>query len=120
MDKRMSRMNVSIKVDKGRYRVPIPKRRMQLSANVSFSVCSHKGRWIVALTEGWDKEFSTCNTLSRSNAIKLISFLSDYVNLVKPTETTVLNASIRAKTNSIVRDAEQLTGLAMKNQEVKA
>lgn len=102
----------SVKIGRGRFRVPIPKKRMQLSANLGFSVCEHKGRWVVALTEGWDKEFWTCNTLNRSGALKMIAFLSDYVNLVNPTEATVLNASIRARTNSIVRDANALTGLA--------
>lgn len=103
----------SIKVDRHTFRVPIPKKRMQLSANIHFAICNHKNRWIVALTQGWDKEFIGCNTLNRTQALKMISFLSDYVNLVKPTEATVLNASIRARTNSITRDTEALTGLAV-------
>lgn len=104
----------SIKVDRHKFRVPIPKRRIQISADLSLSVCLHKNRWICAFTRGWDREFRTCDTLNRSQALKMISFLSDYVNLVKPTEATVLNASIRARTNSIVRDSEALTGLAVK------
>jgi hypothetical protein len=105
----------SIKVDRHVYRVPIPKRRMQISTLLHASVCEHKNRWIIAFTEStWnDYRFKTCNTLNRTQALKMISFLSDYVNLVKPTEATVLNASIRAKTNSIIRDTESLTGLAV-------
>lgn len=106
----------SIKVEQNKYRVPIPKRRMQISANMTISVCNHKGRWIVAFTEGWDYVFNGCDTLNRTQALKMISFLSDYVNLVKPTEATVLNASIRARTNSMIRDAEALTGLAVSNE----
>lgn len=104
----------SIKVARHRYRCPIPKRRMKISADLHLSVCRHKGRWVAAFTHGWDKEFRGCDTLNRTQALKMISFLSDYVNLVKPTEATHLNASIRAKTNSIVRDAEALSGIAVK------
>lgn len=103
----------SIKIEKNRHRVPIPKRRMQISVDLRLSVCEHKGRWVIAFTRGWDNEFIGCDTINRSEALKMISFLSDYINLVKPTKATVLNASIRARTNSIVRDTEALTGLAM-------
>lgn len=106
----------SIKLDRHRYRVPRPKRRLQISVDLQMSVCNHKGRWVVAYTYGWDHFFRPCDTLNRTQALKMISFLSDYVNLVKPTEATTLNASIRAKTNSITRDAEALTGLAMEKK----
>jgi len=107
----------SIKLERHKYRVPIPKRRMQISADLSLSICEHKGRWIVAYTRGWDKVFDSCDTLNRTQALRMISFLSDYINLVKPTNETVLNASIRARTNSITRDAEALTGLALRNKK---
>ena len=103
----------SIKIEKRKYRVPIPKRRIQINVDLKLSVCEHKGRWILAFTRGWDNIFYGNETLNRTQALKMISFLSDYVNLVKPTEATVLNASIRARTNSIVRDSEALTGLAV-------
>jgi hypothetical protein len=108
----------SIKTLRNKYRVPIPKRRMQVSVDLKLSVCEHKGRWIVAFTHGWDNEFMGCDTLNRTQALKMISFLSDYVNLVKPTQATQLNASIKARTNSIVRDAEALTGLAVTNHDL--
>lgn len=104
----------SIKTGKKTYAVPRPKRRIQISADVSFSVCHHKGRWVVALTKGYGREFRSCDRLNRTEALKMISFLSDYVNLVKPTEATHLNKTIRAKLNSVTRDAEALTGLAAK------
>jgi hypothetical protein len=110
---RMKTRYRSIKIERNKYRVPIPKRRMQISADMKLSVCEHKGRWVAAFTHGWDNVFYGCDTLNRTEALKMISFLSDYVNLVKPTEATVLNASIRARTNAIVRDAETLTGLAV-------
>jgi len=103
----------SIKVDRHTFRVPIPKKRMQLSANAHFAICNHKNRWIVALCEGVEHKFRTCNRLNRSEALKMIAFLSDYINLVGPTDATVLNASIRARTNGIMRDANSLTGLAV-------
>lgn len=109
----------SIKVERNKYRVPIPKRRMQISADMKLSVCEHKGRWIAAFTHGWDNTFDGCDTLNRTQALKMISFLSDYVNLVKPTEATILNASIRARTNQITRDTEALTGLAVTTKENK-
>lgn len=106
----------SIKLERNKYRVPIPKRRMQISADLSLSICNHKGRWIVAFTQGWDKIFWGCDTLNRTQALRMISFLSDYVNLVKPTEATHLNATIRAKSNSIIRDTEHLTALAVERK----
>lgn len=109
----------SIKIARNHYRVPIPKRRMQISVDLTVSICNHKGRWVAAFTHGWDKEFYGCDTLNRTQALKMISFLSDYVNLVKPTEATFLNASIRAKTNSIIRDAESLTGIAATSENKK-
>ena len=108
----------SIKTAQNKYRVPIPKRRMQVSVDLKLSVCEHKGRWIVAFTHGWDNEFYGCDSLNRTQALKMISFLSDYVNLVRPTQATALNASIKARTNSIVRDAEALTGLAVTNHDL--
>lgn len=106
----------SIKIERGKYRVPIPKRRTQINVDLKLSICEHKGRWVLAFTRGWDNVFNGNETLNRSQALKMISFLSDYVNLVGPTEATVLNSSIRARTNSIVRDAESLTGLAVAKQ----
>jgi len=103
----------SIKIERNKYRVPIPKRRMQVSADMKISVCNHKGKWIIAFTRGWDNIFYGCDTLNRTQVLKLISFLSDYINLVKPTEATALNASARSRTNGIIRDVEQLTALAL-------
>lgn len=107
----------SIKIERHKYRVPIPKRRLQISADMRMSVCNHKGRWVIAYTYGFDHVFRSCDTLNRTQALKMISFLSDYINLVKPTEATVLNASARAKTNSIIRDVESLTALAMNDEQ---
>ncbi len=112
----MSHLYKSCKVDRHKYRVPRPKRNMQISADMSASIVEHKGRWIVAFTHGWERHFQSCNRLNRSDALKMISFLCDYINLVKPIETTVLNKSIRAKTNGMIRDAEALTAIAMKRE----
>jgi len=113
-------MYKSYKVEGYKYRIPRPKRSFQISADLKLSVVNHKSRWIIAFARGHERIFSTCDRLNRSEALSLISFLSDYVNLVKPTEATVLNASLRAKTNGIVRDAEALTGLAVSNDTQKA
>jgi hypothetical protein len=96
----------------------IPKRSFQIGVWKQFSICHHNGRWVVSLTSGKrTRYFNHGETINRTQALKLISFLSDYVNMVKPTEETILNKSIRAKTNSTIRDAETLTGLAIKNKE---
>lgn len=111
----------SIKVERHKYSVPIPKRRLQISVGTHLCVCNHKGRWVVAFTQGngfSEYFFEGRNTLNRTQALKMISFLSDYVNLVKPTEATFLNASVRAKTNSVIRDTEALTGLAIKKNKL--
>jgi hypothetical protein len=107
----------SIKIGSNHYRVPIPKRRMQVSADLKISVCEHKGRLAVAFTRGWDNEFYGCDTLNRTQALKLICFLSDYVNMVKPTEATALNASLKASTNRIIKTGQELTALAVKSED---
>lgn len=103
----------SQKVSKNLYRVPRPKRRMQINANESFNVVNHKGRWIVALASGHERTFKGNQTLNRTQAISLINFLSDYVNLVKPTQATTLHARIKASSNIITRASNELTGLAV-------
>jgi hypothetical protein len=102
--------NESIKIGKNLFRAKNPKRRMQLNAYQTLAVVKHKGRWIVALTEGWDREFHSCNTINRTDALRIISFLGDYVNLVKPTNETLLNASIKSSANRITRNANELFG----------
>jgi hypothetical protein len=103
----------SYKVKGYQYRIPRPKRSFQISADLKLSVCNHKSRWIIAFARGHERVFSTCDRLNRSDALALINFLSDYVNLIKPTEATVLNASAKARTNGIIRDVAALTGLAV-------
>lgn len=107
----------SQKVSKNLYRVPRPKRRMQLNANEKFCVVNHKGRWIVALAKGLDSQFKSCDTLNRTQALLLINFLAEYVNLVKPTNATTLNASIKASVNRITKASHELTGIATRNED---
>lgn len=92
---------------------------MQISANFQLSIVNHKNRWVAAFTHGWDYEFNGCDTLNRTRALQMISFLSDYVNLVQPTDETILNASLKAKTNGIRRDVDALTALALKKEDKK-
>lgn len=106
----------SVKIGSSKYRVPRPKRKMQLNANDSFCIVNHKGRWIVALAKGWDREFYSCDTINRTQALNLISFLSDYVNLVKPTEATALTSSLKASTNRIVRVGQELSAIAIRGE----
>lgn len=111
--------NKSIKLEKGLYRIPIPKRKIAINIETSLSICHHKGRWIVALTNEYkwgQRTFKQNETINRSQALKIISFLSDYVNLVKPTEATALNASLKSSTNRIKNVGAELTGLAIKNE----
>lgn len=106
----------SIKVEKNKYRVPRPKRRFSINVSDKLCICFHKGRWIVALThdERWESHFFANQTINRTQALKLIGFLSDYVNLIKPTEATFLNATIKASANRIIKNANDLTGKAVK------
>lgn len=112
------RLYKSVKIGKSKYRVPRPKRRQQLNANDCFCVVNHKGRWIVALTSGWDREFYSCDTLNRTQALNLIQFLSDYVNMVKPNEVTALNASIKVATNRIIKTNKEFTALVSSTAEL--
>jgi len=109
----------SIKVDRNKYRVLCPKRRMQISADLKMSICEHKGRLIVAFTTGFDNVFWGCDTLNRTQAIKMIEFLSNYVHMVKPTVESVINANIKAKTNSIQRDSAEYLALIAKMKSTK-
>jgi hypothetical protein len=107
------RLYKSIKI-KGhnKYRAPIPKRRMQISADLKMSIVEHKGRWVIAFVRGWEHEFNGCDTLNKSDALKALNFLCDYLNLVAPNDVTILNASMRARTRGLLRDAEKLTAVA--------
>lgn len=105
----------SVKIGKSKYRAPRPKRRMQINATDCLAVVNHKNRWIIALASGWDREFYSCDTINRTQALQMIGFLSDYVNLVKPTEATAINAGLKASTNRIVKASNELTGKAVRN-----
>lgn len=110
----------SYKIGKGLYRVNRPKRKLGINVETGLSVCNHKGRWIVALTRengfGRDRTFKQNETINRTQALKMIQFLSDYINLVKPTEATALNASLRSSANRITKTGNELTGLAIKQR----
>lgn len=82
-------------------------------------IVKHKGRWVVALThdEGWKSYFFGNQTINRTEALKLIGFLSEYVNLVKPTEATFLNSTIKVSASRIIRNANELTGKATRGKK---
>lgn len=103
------------KVDKNRYSAKRPKRRISLNVSRSLNIVHHKGRWVVALTEDdWsNRTFRSCDTINRTEALKIISFLSDFINMVKPTEATALAAGIRASTNRTLRIATELSAIAI-------
>lgn len=106
----------SIKIAHNKYRVPIPKRRMQISVDLKMSVVEHKGRLVIAYTRGFDNIFDGCDTINRTTAIKMIGFLSDYVNMVRPTKSTALNSAIKKNSNSIMNYTNHLTGLKIKGE----
>jgi hypothetical protein len=87
----------------------------------SLNICHHKGRWVVALTDDdWsNRTFRSCDTINRTEALKIIGFLVDYINMVKPTEATSLTASIKASTNRAIRAACELSAIAV-NAETEA
>ncbi len=107
------RLNKSVKMGDNIYRVPRPKKSMKINANEAFCICEHKGRWVVAITSGWERVFKGNQKLNRTEALQLISFLSYYVNLVKPTDATTLHASIKVSANRITRSANELAGIAL-------
>ncbi len=92
-----------------KYRVPIPLKRMQISADLHMGIVNHKSRLIIAFMHGFDRVFYGCDTLNRTDALEALNFLCDYLNMVAPNDVTVLNASMRAKTRGLLRDAEKLT-----------
>jgi hypothetical protein len=110
----------SVKIDKNKYHVPRPKRRVSLNVMRSLNIVNHKNRWVVALTDdGWSsRHFRSCDTINRTEALKIIGFLVEYINLVKPTEATALTASMKASTNRTMRVASELSAIAV-DAEIK-
>jgi hypothetical protein len=110
----------SSKISKNKYTIRRPKRRLSLNVTRSLNICNHKGRWVVALTDDdWSNRiFRSCDTINRTEALKIISLLVDYINLVKPTEATALTASIRASTNRTLKVASELSAIAL-NSEIQ-
>lgn len=110
----------SRKVGKNLYEVDIPKKRFAINVVDSLNIVQHKGRWVVALAVERGiygrRIFVGNQTLNRTQAIKLINFLSEYINLVKPTEVTALQASIKASTNRTVRTSQELVAVALRSE----
>lgn len=46
--------------------------------------------------------------MSYSNALRLMAFIAKYINMVKPTEATILAASTKAHCKGIVRDQDKM------------
>lgn len=103
-----------------KYNFPRPRRKLGLNVFRSLCIGHHKGRWVVALTEDtWTQRiFRSCDTINRTDALRIIQFLTDYINLVKPTDATTLNASIKASANRILKNNQELTAIAL-NEEMK-
>lgn len=117
----MSEIHKSIKISRNKYCVPRPRRRFSINVSDKLCVVNHKCRWVVALThdEGFKSFFIGNQTINRTQALKLIGFLSEYVNLVKPTNSTLLNATIRTSANRIIKNTQELTGAAINQELVK-
>ena len=111
----------SRKIGKNLYEVSIPKRRIAINVIDSLNIVEHKGRWIVALAQERGaygrRTFAANQTINRTQALNIISFLVDYVNLVKPTEATSLQASIKASTNRTIKSTKELVGIAVRSEE---
>lgn len=110
----------SIKIERDKYAVRIPKRRIAINVSESLNIVEHKGRWIVALASqqnfSGERIFYGNQTINRSQAIQIIDFLMSYINMVKPTEATALHSSIKASTNRVRSTATQLAGLKLKGK----
>lgn len=103
------------KSGKNIYRARRTKKRVSLNVYQTFCIVQHKNRWIVAFTEGERREFKSCHTINRTQAIQLINLLSEYINLVKPTKATALQASIKASANRVVNTSRELSAIAVGN-----
>jgi putative heme degradation protein len=109
----------SKKIAKNTYQVLSDKKRISINAYQKLCIVKHKGRWIVALTEDthdFKRVFKSCHTINRTQALNMILFLSDYVNLVKPTEATSLIASLKASNNRTLRVGKELAAIALNTE----
>lgn len=106
----------SKKIGKNCWSAGRPKRRLSLNVFRSLNILNHKNRWVVALAEtdnNFNRTFRSCDTINRTEALRIISFLAEYVNLVKPTQATALAASIKASTNRTCKIASELSAIAV-------
>lgn len=106
---------LTTKIKDKTFKVGYVKRRFGLNTSRSLCIVNHKNKWTVVLTDDdWStRTYRTCDKISRSEALRIISFLTDFVNLVKPTEATALAASIKASTNRTLRVASELSAIAV-------
>ena len=114
-----SERNKSIKVEKNLYRVPNPKK--QFTINVSDKVCivHHKGKWKVAFCEldnNWHRVFQNNKTINRTEALKLIDLLIEYVNMIKPTDATKLHSSTKVSARRILRNNTELSAISLSKE----
>lgn len=117
-----SERNKSIKLGKGLYRLPNPKRQFTLNVDTKFCIVHHKGKWKVAicnLDSNWHRVFKNYNAMNRSEALKLIELLLEYVNMVKPTDATKLHASTKVSARRILRNTTELAAIALDSEVIK-
>lgn len=103
----------STKVTGERY-VYNTKSKLKFSINPyqALAIVNHKKRFCLALIENtWGKEngnYRTNQKMSYSDALRIMAFVAKYINMVKPTEATILAASTKAHCKGIARDQDRM------------
>lgn len=78
------------------------------NAAVALQPVNHKGKHVLAFVDKWKGTYRTCETISYSDALRLMGFLAAYINAMKPIPITSLTASTNAHCNGINRDQNKI------------
>ena len=88
------------------------KLRFAINPYQALAIVNHKKRFCLALVENtWGKEngnYRTNQKMSYTDALRLMAFIAKYINMVKPTEATILAASTKAHCKGIARDQDKM------------
>jgi len=90
-----------------------PRRTFQISTTVKLAIVNHKDRLTVALIDPDKRQYKSCNMLSYGDALRLIGWLGEYINMVRPVQATLSASIITAHARGIDREKNKLLAEAL-------
>ncbi len=89
-------------------------RKFQLKAQHSWRIQTYKGKLRIIMNRDnfkFKQKITPYDVLSPSKVRSLVAWLNRYLNIVSPTEQSVVIAGIRAQNNGMNRNIEKLEAL---------